>query len=95
VPESEKKPKSNELFYRMPPEDIDLVTDIRASVMAQSPRGGRAIIWGILILFALGIYWASVSEVEEVTRGQGKVVPASQTQIIQNLEGGILAEILV
>jgi len=93
--ESEKKPKSNELFYRMPSEDIDLVTDIRSSMMAQSPRGGRAILWAVLILTAMGIYWASVSEVEEVTRGQGKVVPASQIQVIQNLEGGILAEILV
>jgi adhesin transport system membrane fusion protein len=79
----------------MPSEDIDLVTDIRSSVMAQSPRGGRAILYAVLILSALGIYWASVSEVEEVTRGQGKVVPASQIQVIQNLEGGILAEILV
>jgi adhesin transport system membrane fusion protein len=93
--ESEKKPKSNELFYRMPSEDIDLVTDIRSSVMAQSPRGGRAILWAVLILSAIGIYWASVSEIEEVTRGQGKVVPASQIQVIQNLEGGILSEILV
>ncbi|MFH1975578.1 MAG: HlyD family type I secretion periplasmic adaptor subunit [Pseudomonadota bacterium] len=93
--ESEKKPKSNELFYRMPSEDIDLVTDIRSSVMAQSPRGGRAILWAVLILSAIAIFWASVSEVEEVTRGQGKVVPASQIQVIQNLEGGILSEILV
>jgi adhesin transport system membrane fusion protein len=93
--ESEKKPKSNELFYRMPSEDIDLVTDIRSSVTAQSPRGGRAILYAVLILSAIGIYWASVSEIEEVTRGQGKVIPASQIQVIQNLEGGILSEILV
>jgi adhesin transport system membrane fusion protein len=93
--ESEKKPKSNELFYRMPPEDIDLVKDIRSSVMAQSPRGGRAILYAVLILSAIGIYWASVSEIEEVTRGQGKVIPASHIQVIQNLEGGILSEILV
>jgi len=93
--ESEKKPKSNELFYRMPSEDIDLVTDIRSSVMAQSPKGGRAILWAVLILSAISIFWASVSEVEEVTRGQGKVIPASQIQVIQNLEGGILAEILI
>ncbi|MBU1180993.1 MAG: HlyD family type I secretion periplasmic adaptor subunit [Proteobacteria bacterium] len=79
----------------MPSEDIDLVTDIRSPVMAQSPRGGRAILWAVLILSAIAIFWASVSEVEEVTRGQGKVVPASQIQVIQNLEGGILSEILV
>jgi len=79
----------------MPSEDIDLVTDIRSSVMAQSPKGGRAILWAVLILSAISIFWASVSEVEEVTRGQGKVIPASQIQVIQNLEGGILAEILI
>ncbi len=79
----------------MPSEDIDLVTDIRSSVMAQSPRGGRAILWAVLILSAIAIFWASVSEVEEVTRGQGKVIPASQIQVIQNLEGGILSEILI
>lgn len=79
----------------MPSEDIDLVTDIRSSVMAQSPKGGRAILWAVLILTAIAIFWASVSEVEEVTRGQGKVIPASQIQVIQNLEGGILSEILV
>ena len=93
--ESEEKPKPTEMFYRMPSEDIDLVTDIRSSVTAQSPRGGRAILWAVLILTAISIFWASVSEVEEVTRGQGKVIPASQIQIIQNLEGGILSEILV
>jgi hypothetical protein len=54
--ESEKKPKSNELFYRMPSEDIDLVTDIRSSVMAQSPRGGRAILWAVLVLSAMARY---------------------------------------
>lgn len=87
--------KTNDLFYRMPAEDIDLVTDIRSSILAQYPRGGRVILWTVLLLFAAGAYWASVSEIEEVTRGMGKVIPASQIQVIQNLEGGILSEILV
>ena len=87
--------KSKELFYRMEPEDIDLATDIRTSILAQSPRGGRAILYSVLILFAAGLYWASISEIEEVTRSQGKVIPASQIQVVQNLEGGILSEIHV
>jgi len=76
-------------------EDIDLTTDIRAAIMAQSPRGGRAIIWVILFLFALFIVWAYYSEIEQVTRGEGKVIPSTQVQVVQNLEGGILSEILV
>lgn len=90
---SESKPK--ELFYRIKAEDVDFATDIRTSILAQSPRGGRAIIWTVLVLFIAGLYWASVSEIEEVTRGAGKVIPAGQIQVVQNLEGGILAEILV
>ena len=79
----------------MPAGDVDLVTDIRTSILAQSPRGGRAILWVVLVLFVLFIVWASVSEIEEATRGDGKVVPSSQIQVVQNLEGGILSEILV
>lgn len=93
--EPEKKSKPNDLFYRMPAGDIDLATDIRTSILAQSPRGGRAILWMVLALFALAIVWASISEIEEVTRGDGKVIPSSQIQVVQNLEGGILSEILV
>lgn len=75
--------------------DLDLVTDIRTTILVESPRGGRSIIWLTLILFVCAVWWAAISEVEEVTRGMGKVIPSSQIQIIQNLEGGILAEAYV
>lgn len=93
--ESEKKTEPNKLFYRMQAEDIDLTTDIRTSILAQSPRGGRAIIWVIFVLFLMFMVWAYYSNIEQVTRGDGKVVPSTQIQIVQNLEGGILSEIMV
>lgn len=65
------------------------------SILAQSPRGGRAILYVVAVFVALFFYWASVSEIEEVTRGDGKVIPSGQIQVVQNLEGGILSEILV
>ncbi len=93
--ESEKKTESNKLFYRMKAEDVDLTTDIRTSIMAQSPRGGRAIIWVVLVLVVLFTVWAYYSEIEQVTRADGKVVPSTQIQVVQNFEGGILSEIMV
>ncbi len=93
--ESEKKSKSHGLFHRMPAEDIDFAADIRTSIMAQSPRGGRAILYGAIALFGALTAWAAISEVEQTTRGQGKVVPASQIQTVQNMEGGILSEVLI
>ncbi|MCK5228149.1 MAG: HlyD family type I secretion periplasmic adaptor subunit [Desulfobulbaceae bacterium] len=79
----------------MPAADVDLSTDIRATILAQTPRGGRAILWLLLVLFICFIVWASFSEIEEVTRGDGKVIPSGHIQVVQNLEGGILSEILV
>lgn len=79
----------------MPAEDVDYFTDIRTSILAQSPRGGRLILWTTILLFVIAIAWASISEVEQVTRGLGKVIPASQIQVVQNLEGGILSELHV
>ncbi len=93
--EPEEKTKQNKLFYRMQAEDVDLTTDIRTSILAQSPRGGRAIIWVTFALFFIFLIWAYFSNIEQVTRGEGKVIPSSQIQIVQNLEGGILSEILV
>ncbi|HNS57030.1 MAG TPA: HlyD family type I secretion periplasmic adaptor subunit [Smithellaceae bacterium] len=87
--------KMNYLFRRLPEEDPDFATDIRETILAQTPQGGRLIIWATLILLVIFIVWASFSELEEVTRGEGKVVPSSHVQIVQNLEGGIISEILI
>ena len=85
----------NSLFRRLPEEYPDFATDIRETILAQTPQGGRLIIWATLILLVIFIIWASFSELEEVTRGEGKVVPSGHVQIVQNLEGGIISEILI
>ncbi len=77
----------------MPAPDVDLVTDIRTTMLVQSPRGGRFILWLTLLFFALALYWAAISEIEQVTRGGGKVIPSRQIQVVQNLEGGILSKL--
>ncbi len=46
---------------------------------------------GILAL----LIWASLAQVEEVTRGMGKVIPSSKTQLVQPAEAATIAEILV
>lgn len=46
------------------------------------------------ILAAL-LAWASWAEIDEIAVGQGRVIPSRQLQVVQNLEGGVLEEILV
>lgn len=87
--------KINQLFRKLPEEDVDFATDVRATILSQTPQGGRLIIWTTLILLVIFVIWASFSELEEVTRGEGKVVPSSHVQVVQNLEGGIVSEILI
>lgn len=49
----------------------------------------------IVLSLLLAIGWASVAQINEITRGDGRVVPLRRMQMIQSLEGGILAELLV
>ncbi|HON58056.1 MAG TPA: HlyD family type I secretion periplasmic adaptor subunit [Smithella sp.] len=93
--QANRKFKLNQLFRKMPSEEIDFATDVREAILAQTPRGGRLIIWATAVFLFIFLIWAAFSELEEVTRGEGKVVPSSHVQIIQNLEGGIVSEILV
>jgi len=84
---------STQIYEYQQKTNADLITDIRTTLLIQSPRGGRVIIWLTLLLAILVFVWMFFSEIEEVTRGMGKVIPSSQIQVIQNLEGGILSEI--
>jgi len=90
-----QKKKSLGIFRRIPLPDVDMATDIRSAILVQSPTGGRRILWLVIILFVVAIIWAYNSEIEEVTRGVGRVIPSRQIQVVQNLEGGILSEMLV
>ena len=53
------------------------------------------ILYIIFAFFISFFIWASNAELEEVTRGQGKVIASSKVQVIQNLEGGIIQDIVV
>nr|WP_294978626.1 HlyD family efflux transporter periplasmic adaptor subunit [uncultured Pseudomonas sp.] len=55
----------------------------------------RPLLWTLLGVVLLSILWAAWAELDEVTRGDGRVVPYSRIQKIQSLEGGILDRLLV
>jgi len=76
-------------------DDLEYLTDRNAALMLRTPRGGRIILWVIFIFVAAALVWANYTALDEVTVGEGKVIPTSQVQQIQNLEGGILKEINV
>lgn len=73
----------------------DRINEARETVRYMSPRGGRLILWSIVLFILSFLVWTSVAEIDEVTRGQGKVIPSQQVQVLQSLEGGIISKILV
>lgn len=82
-------------FRRTNPEDIEFMSDVSSATMESSPRTGHMLLLLSLLFFLCAGWWAYVTEIDEVTRGEGKVVPSSKIQVIQNLEGGIVREIQV
>ena len=57
--------------------------------------GARLIIVSVAVGFGLFLLWAALAQVDEVTRGQGKVIPTSKVQVIQASEPATIAELLV
>ncbi len=76
-------------------EDAEFMSDLRAAV-ARGPRlWTSALLVAIILVLAAAVYWTSQARVPLVTNGQGQVIPSSQVQVVQDLEGGIVEEILV
>lgn len=69
--------------------------EVNKALIDDSPRVVRITLWAILGFFIIMITWASLADIDEVTRGDGKAIPSSRLQKIQNLEGGIVAEVFV
>ncbi len=58
-------------------------------------RRSHLILFIIIAILVIFLIWAYFAKLDEVTRGNGKVIPSSSVQVIQNLEGGIVRQILV
>ena len=77
--------------------ELDSEFDANAdwAIAEQTPRGARVLVWLSLAAVLVLIVWANFAVLNEVTRGEGKVIPSRQVQVLQSLDGGIVSEILV
>lgn len=73
----------------------EFINKISAADATVRSRSAWPVIMAVIIgLAALGV-WATIFEIEEVTSGTGRVIPSSQVQVVQSLEGGLLRELAV
>jgi len=75
--------------------DYEFMNSLSAAILTKAPSRMSSVIkiW-LFTIFAF-VLWASFAQIDEITRGDGDVIPYGQNQIIQNLEGGIVESILI
>ena len=76
-------------------EDYEFMNSLSAVMAEQTPKKSRIVIFFWFFTVLLFILWASLTQIDEITRGDGKVIASGKNQMIQNLEGGIVKEIFV
>lgn len=73
----------------------DWVDDADWARLQQEPLRARALLYTTAAVLILLLMWAAFAPIDEVARGEGKVIPSSQLQVVQSFDGGVVEEILV
>ena len=74
---------------------LDWAGDADWARLQQEPLRARILLRLALVFLAALVVWAAYAELDEVTRGDGKVVPTSQVQVIQSVDGGVVETLAV
>jgi len=78
-----------------PEKDIEFVHTLHAQANAKVSNYIYMLYSVVVLFFISAIFWAYISEIDELTRGEGKVIPSEKLKVIQSLDGGVVDEILV
>ena len=74
-------------------DDFAFANDVRAAIELRTPRTYIILIRSTLALLVIALIWSYFAVLDEVTRGEGRVIPWRQMQIVQSLEGGLVEAI--
>ena len=77
------------------PEHLDWAGDADWARLQQEPLRARSLLRLAALVLVVLVAWAAFAEIDEVTRGEARVVPTSQVQIIQSVDGGVVEALLV
>ena len=78
-----------------PPPGQDWVLEAEWSRIMQTPVKARGLLYLVTLVLLLLVIWSYFAEIDEVAKGDGKVIPSQQLQVLQSYDGGIVQEILV
>ena len=69
--------------------------DVDRAMHEQEPLRARILLKCFWLVLVVALLWAGFTRVDEITRGEGRVVPSKQLQVLQSLDGGVVSAILV
>ena len=75
--------------------DYEFMQSLSAAMIQKTPRTLQLVLLFWMVTVIGFIVWASLAQIDEIARGEGEVIPSGENQIVQNLEGGLVEEILV
>jgi len=75
--------------------DYEFMHSLSAAVIQVTPSKLRVVLYFWVVAIVAFLTWANFAYIDEIARGDGEIVPSGENQMIQNLEGGIVQEILV
>ncbi|HEX8957323.1 MAG TPA: HlyD family type I secretion periplasmic adaptor subunit [Burkholderiaceae bacterium] len=77
------------------PAEQDFMGDADRVIIEQEPIRARILVRALLAAIVIFVVWAGLVNIDEVTKGDGKVIPSQQLQVLQSLDGGIVSQIMV
>ena len=75
--------------------DLEYMQNVTEALQAQSTPASSAFLYLAILLTVVAIVWASTSKVDEVTQAEARVITSNRDQVVNSLEGGLLAAMLV
>ncbi len=76
-------------------QSLSWLEDADYARVTQDPIRTRSLLYVLALVVVLLLIWSAFAEVDQVTRGEGKVIPSSHVQVLQSLDGGVVTEIAV
>jgi len=86
---------SEDMKKNLTQKDYEFMHSLSAAVLQSAPKKLRVVMFFWVVAIFLLITWAYFAQIDEIARGDGEIIPSGENQMIQNLEGGIVEEILV
>ena len=86
---------NSEIKKQLTQRDYEFMHSLSSAVLQSTPKKIRIVLYFWIIAIFSFFLWANFAYIDEIARGSGDIIPSGENQMIQNLEGGIVEEILV